>query len=262
MNNEFAFPYRQSSVSLYSTSFLGYGQDEFHNRLLQRIVRDVPSAGAGETPVASGCFNTGYNVLVVRNAISYRVSGTGVIADCIPLLDEMTGPSTDCSYGDDQCSIGCAYQPAIPPNMVFYGSSSFFFIVSALISPLPNREISLSEIWTATQTACAFSFAELPANGSINKHRTCYQGAWLLSLLNRSMNFPLENTHFRVASSISGRDIAWPMGMAFYEVNKAVVPTCPPPATLPDVPTPTQQAGNVVINFANMFEGVKLCSDE
>jgi hypothetical protein len=162
----------QKHWNVYAKSFLSFGQNSARLRHLTSVADAAVAKmtrGSAEHPQAlEYCFHSGYseNVLNSNASLLVEVSGPPVAAQdqferCMdavrPLLHKENGQFCKQVYGDD-CSIDGKYQPQLPDDGRFIGTSSYNYPWHILM--LPNKA-NLQTYRERANRICSMNFSNL-----------------------------------------------------------------------------------------------------
>ena len=164
----------QKHWNLYAKSFLQYGHVSARKRHLKSIADDATSnmyLNSAVVPQALNyCFHAGYseNVLNSDGTAQVEVYGPAVPAGdqferCLkalqPLMRKSEGAFCNAVY-DGECSIGGAYQPAIPneKDSGFIGISSYIYAWTFLKMP---STATLDQFRVRAREICSLSFSDV-----------------------------------------------------------------------------------------------------
>lgn len=205
---------------LYSFSYLGLGIDQARNIknkiLLQKF---CPQNECGQ--IEDGCLPLGYEIgIMTSDGTSIPSYGTSN-ADFCQTYTKASIPRSSCS----NCSISDVQQP--PLRGKFYAMSGFSF--GFKMWGLPESNVSIEEVESATQKWCTLSFDQLWArysstpSGLLSSY--CFTGYWESTLL-RAWGFnPKDRETIVYAEKIGSVGLSWTLGamvVAAQEVDELV----------------------------------------
>lgn len=217
--------------NVYAKSFLTFGVVSARRRHLKMLADENDRFS-----VVAPCFHAGYKEVVVNSqGKSIEVSGpSSPLKDqysrcyntLVPLMEKDVNGYCNVVY-HGECSIGGVYQPGLPKNSTFVGSSAYKFPWKILQLP---RTASF-ELWTErAMSVCSMSFAEVNAyavrfNITIADAKMsdmmpyfCFLAVYPLVLIKEGYGFP-DHGRLTVVDDVNGNKAGWALGAIMHEIN-------------------------------------------
>eukprot|EP00079_Xenopus_tropicalis_P029671 XP_012825267.1 PREDICTED: ectonucleoside triphosphate diphosphohydrolase 8 [Xenopus tropicalis] len=208
------------NYTIYTHSYLCYGQDQVFKRLLANILQ-----GWSSGLVAHPCYAKGYRANIslasVFNSpcvpsgpadlsVNVTVEGTGDPTECHRAIGNVFNFSACQSKAD--CSFDGVYQP--PAQGEFYAFSAFYYTFSFL--NLTSRQ-SLSEANGTVWNFCSSDWATLTGSFPLESRKRlleyCSSGMYILTLLLDGYKFDSQTWNKIYFSKQAGSmDIGWTLG--------------------------------------------------
>ncbi|XP_038124190.1 ectonucleoside triphosphate diphosphohydrolase 2 [Cyprinodon tularosa] len=211
--------------SLYTHSYLCYGQDQLLKRLLAQIVK---SQGYSQV-VAHPCYPAGYNKTFKMDNIfnspctstekpdpydshgTLTVQGSGHYEQCMGNVSELFSFGS-CPFS--QCSFDQVYQPNVTGSFMAF---SAFFYVHSFLQQIVGRKISTTqELEYATEKLCNITYDELMIMAPKSKSRLqnyCASSVFIKILMLRGYGFD-EESFARISFQKKAGDtsVGWALG--------------------------------------------------
>ncbi|XP_032395462.1 ectonucleoside triphosphate diphosphohydrolase 2 [Etheostoma spectabile] len=211
--------------SLYTHSFLCYGQDQVLKRLLARIVKSQGYSGS----VIHPCYPAGHNRTLKLNSIfnspctaehkpssynsqaSLKVQGSGHYEHCLSNVSEIFSFDS-CPFS--QCSFDKVFQPNVTGS--FMAFSAFFYIHSFLQHTTGITAKTPSQLEEAAKTVCSMTFNQLLLLAPQQKSRLqdyCASSVFVKILMLRGYSFD-ETSFPRISFQKKAGDasVGWALG--------------------------------------------------
>lgn len=238
----------QKHWNIYTKSYLTFGQQsarERHLQLLADLSPDKSGPANGTTvskeSVLNFCFHAGYAEEVATYSASsrwrrvVRVVGPTLPARdqfdrCSsllrPLMEEDHSDFCDTVY-DGQCSIYGSYQPAIPTDQRFIGTSSYKYAWNILMLPDTAR---LKDYKEKARFVCSLSYADAGVYSASNSMMLsddklllnvpyfCFISTYTYVLLVNGYGFS-DDSVITVLDQVNGNKAGWALGAIMYEIN-------------------------------------------
>ncbi|XP_040013922.1 ectonucleoside triphosphate diphosphohydrolase 2 [Xiphias gladius] len=210
--------------SLYTHSFLCYGQEQVLKRLLAHILKSQGYSGSVEHP----CYPAGHNRTLRLSSIfnspcttkykpsenprsSLIIQGSGHYEHCLGNVSEIFSFDS-CPYS--QCSFDKVFQPNVTGS--FMAFSAYFYIHSFLQRITGITVSSPSQLEEATKTVCRMSFNQMERLAPEQKARLqdyCASSVYVQVLMLKGYGFN-ETSFQRI--SFQGRagdaSVGWALG--------------------------------------------------
>ncbi|XP_077332916.1 ectonucleoside triphosphate diphosphohydrolase 8-like [Lithobates pipiens] len=213
--------------TIYTHSYLCYGQDQALKRLLVYLIEKTSSGN-----VKHPCYPKGYNAIVTLSSVynspcvstspghigaNVTVEGTGDPSVCQMAIKNIFNFS-GCLY--KTCSFNGIYQPSVHGK--FYAFSAFYYTFNFLnLTYGQPLSIANSSVWNY----CTREWKELNASfPGENKKRLleyCTSAMYILTLLVDGYNFTSESwNNIRFANQANNADVGWTLGYMLNMTNK------------------------------------------
>ncbi|XP_063287821.1 ectonucleoside triphosphate diphosphohydrolase 8-like [Pelobates fuscus] len=214
------------NYTIYTHSYLCYGQDQFFKRVLAALVKDSHTLA-----VAHPCYPKGYTATVspaslynspcVPQAVipeqNFTVTGAGNPDQCRQTVMEVMN-FTNCRI--EPCSFAGVYQP--PVHGLFYAFSAFYYTLNFL--NLTDGQ-SLSVTNQTVQEFCTLEWKKLEQDFPLEKKdrllHYCTSAIYILTLLLDGYNFSEQtwgNIHF--TQQVDNTDVGWTLGYMLNLTNR------------------------------------------
>ncbi|XP_010554315.1 PREDICTED: probable apyrase 6 isoform X2 [Tarenaya hassleriana] len=211
------------SYSLYSHSFLHFGQNAAHEKLWESLVSADHNSAAESLPkriFIDPCTPKGYDLdmnwpkllsglLADKNRLSSLRAG-GSFSQCrsaaLTILQE--GKET-CTYR--QCSVGSTFTPKLRGNFLatenFFYTSKFFGL---------GEKASLSDLISAGEKFCGEDWSKLRVkNPSLEDEdllRYCFSSAYIAALLHDSLGISPDDGRIMFTNQAGDMPLDWALG--------------------------------------------------
>ncbi|OAP15563.1 hypothetical protein AXX17_AT1G14820 [Arabidopsis thaliana] len=216
--------YGNVSYTIYSHSFLDFGQDAAEDKLLESLQNSVADS-TGDGIVEDPCTPKGYiydthsqkdssGFLSEESKFkaSLQVQAAGDFTKCrsatLAMLQE---GKENCAY--KHCSIGSTFTPNIQGSFLatenFFHTSKFFGL---------GEKEWLSEMILAGKRFCGEEWSKLKEKYPTTKdkylHRYCFSSAYIISMLHDSLGVALDDERIKYASKAGKENIPldWALG--------------------------------------------------
>lgn len=223
--------------NVYTKSFLQFGALSARKRHLSVLAAAALQAGLKRTEVA--CFHSGYHEAVLATPESKPIDAAGPVSpqkdqfrrcyDSLkPLMEKNLNGYCDVVY-HGECSIGGAYQPALPTGVYgsFFGTSAYKFPWKILMLP-PSA--SFVQWQQRAESICSMTFTEVSAYAMANNITIaetkladmlpyfCFLSVYPLVLVLEGYGFP-ANGKLTVVDDVNGNKAGWALGAIMHEIN-------------------------------------------
>ncbi|XP_054468722.1 ectonucleoside triphosphate diphosphohydrolase 2 [Anoplopoma fimbria] len=211
--------------SLYTHSFLCYGQDQVLKRLLAHIVKSQGYPGSITHP----CYPAGHNRTLKLNSIfnspctakykpssydsqaSLTIQGSGHYEHCLGNVSEI--------FSFDSCPFSrCSFDRVFQPNVTgsFMAFSAFYYIHSFLQRTTSINARTPSQLEEASRTVCRMTFKEMLLLAPLQRSRLqdyCAISAYVKILMLRGYGFD-ETSFPRISFQKKAGDasVGWALG--------------------------------------------------
>ncbi|XP_035246012.1 ectonucleoside triphosphate diphosphohydrolase 3 [Anguilla anguilla] len=207
--------------NVYTHSFLCYGKNEAHKRVLAALVLAKKSPSK---TVENPCFPVGYRTNMSAADIfgspcteqrpvyapdeQFLLVGTGDPAGCRAVVHTIFDLQS--CHGLANCSFNGVYQPALSGHFLAY--AGFYHTANALKL---NRSFTLDLFNSTTFAFCSKNWTTLTANYEIKKYLMahCFSANYVYTLLVEGYKFTAETwNNILFEKTVDKSDIAWSLG--------------------------------------------------
>ncbi|KAM9326951.1 ectonucleoside triphosphate diphosphohydrolase 8-like [Gastrophryne carolinensis] len=225
-NTEMFFRLYGYNYTIYTHSYLCYGQDE----ALKRLVAYLIKVGVGN--VKHPCYPKGYMAIVLLSSIynspcvSTPPSGIGAnitiegTADPFKCLMDMKNIFNFSNCSSTSCSFNSVYQP--PVHGEFYAFSAFYYTFSFLnLTYQQSLSIVNSTVWDFCSRNWTELRASFPNESEKRLMNYCGSAMYILTLLLDGYKFDSQtwnNIHF--AKQAGNADVGWTLGYMLNMTNR------------------------------------------
>ena len=258
-----------ASTSVYTHSFLYYGQNEAIRRINELVVLATPNASAGAI-IPHPCFLLGAPLLPFNSSVAgggVLFNGTSTPAECDAFVAPMmlkgeqclTDPRPAAALGGLQaaavpvpalpvinanasgstCSVGGQYQAPLDTTTRFVAFSGFSYVYEALgvaaAAPLADLRAAASKFCAQSYGAAGAAF---PGAAGPFLFNYCILGTYAVTLL--TVGYGLNSSQAGLVTAAPSRasaPISWALGAMLYEANG--LPWALPEPVQPGVPPST-----------------------
>ncbi|KAL4434510.1 hypothetical protein ABPG74_007294 [Tetrahymena malaccensis] len=194
-----------NDYTLYSISYLGYGNDQARNNVVQL------STNKTDNITFTGCYNNGYQTQLD----GMTVEGNSNSEECIQSIKQFLN-STNCTYSSQQCSINSTYQAIIPYNTQIIAVSG---VNAAMTSFNLSSPFSPYQLLEEAKKFCSLDFQTVsklePTNPYVSTK--CFLGLYASTLL--IDGYKVGSRLIESPSKIQGAEPTWSLGFLFNEVS-------------------------------------------
>ncbi|KAL1202592.1 putative apyrase 5 [Cardamine amara subsp. amara] len=203
--------YGKASYTIYSHSFLDFGQDVAEDALLESL------KNSGNETVTDPCTPKGYIY-----ETNLKVEAAGDFSKCRSATLAMLQEGKEkCTY--NHCSIGSTFTPLLQGSFLatenFYHTSNFFGL---------EEKDWLSEMIPAGKRFCGEEWSKLKEKYPTTKdkylHRYCFSSAYIIAMLHDSFGVPLDDERIKFASTVGEDNIPLDWALGAFILN-TVTPT-------------------------------------
>ncbi|PPD82955.1 hypothetical protein GOBAR_DD20109 [Gossypium barbadense] len=218
------------TYSLYSHSFLHFGQDVAHESLRESLIKGDFSPASGSlnkemymdpcTPkgylAPSSNLSLGYTA--EKSKYSSELQATGNFSGCrsAALMLLQNGKEKCSNY---RCYLGSVFMPKLQGKFLatenFFHTSKFFRL---------HQRASLSDLMMAGQHFCGEDWSKLKKKhqslGEEELLRYCFSSAYIVALLHDSLGIALDDERISFANRVENIPLDWALG-AFILQNMA-----------------------------------------
>lgn len=238
-----------SSVSwrVFVNTWLGYGANQAHQRMRQRILSETLESSSDDTDdediddiegiavAIDPCLPKGAVDKVVLNDMNVEFHGSGDFAACEAITTQLISKST-CEPGSACLFDDIAVSESLLRGHKFVGISEYWYTLQDLFQTNGKYEYSVLE--PKINEFCSSSWSEIETklmNNELLKGGTtafkerelkqaCFKSAWVLTVLKKGLNFDLSSEtpsldhefkdKFQSAAHIGGTEVSWTLGRA------------------------------------------------
>jgi len=199
--------------SVYTHSYIKYGQDQAIIRLLELLVKSAPDAAV----IANPCYNVGLNKMQsVAGSTHSQVNftGSGDAAACSALAQQLMHSDYECTMPN--CAIAGTHMTAISGH--FRAFSAFFYTANGvgLLGWSEEKALSRKEIKDATAVFCGKPWAEVQSKYA---EVYCFAGHYVSHILEAYGFAETDNTTVTYSRKINGTSLDWTLGAALFQTQ-------------------------------------------
>ena len=214
--------FTQVHYNLYSYSFQNYGQNRFHEILMEHIIKNSSKSG-NPNIIENPCYLDGYEEIFILNNINYTFVGKTNIQLCQQHIKYIMNLTRD---EDNEKSINKVYQPKIPEDLKFYGISGLYWIAKFFNISDGDEFHSASELLNATDEFCKknweYAIEHYKAKTDEDKKnlkRYCSAGYYVYHLLVEGFKIDKEKKILNFPQKINNNEVGWTLGAMSYEIG-------------------------------------------
>uniref|UniRef100_A0A0D9VUK2 Apyrase 6 n=1 Tax=Leersia perrieri TaxID=77586 RepID=A0A0D9VUK2_9ORYZ len=223
------FTFGETTYTLYSNSFLNFGQNAAHESFHEILrSRDSSKNGTLVDPCAPKGYSRIKEVISTSSSISrskledqFVDSGDGDFTKCrSSSLALLKKGNEECRY--QQCQLGPNFVPELRGHFLatenFYFTSKFFGL---------KQSSSLSDFVLAGKQLCNKDLSTLrqkyPNQSDGDFSRYCFSSAYIVSLLHDSLGVPLDDQRIEYSNQVGDTQIEWALGAFISNIKGAIV---------------------------------------
>jgi Golgi nucleoside diphosphatase len=198
-----------NKYTVYTYSYLGFGQDQAREGVLRAAVRQ-----ANASTIYSPCFNAGYNsTKVAAFDPNLRIIGTGDYGECRKQIKATMNITDGCT----DCSIGGNYQPKIPDNVVLSAMNSFVFISDFFKL---GDSYSINILNASSTPFCAATWGEIQQRYPVDDFLSgrCFSASLMSELATSAFGID-SNRRISAKNKIGNVTVAWTLGCMLYDMS-------------------------------------------
>ena len=200
------------NYSVFSRSYLGYGQDQAREHYLDSIAQKANCAINHECVVKSPCHNKGFKESLTYVGQESVFEGTAQVELCQQIIRELffcrTADKQKCPFFD---------QPKLQGN--FYGFSAIYYVltdIDAVCSDCQHNKVTPRKIDHSSQEFCTKDYDEIKEDPYAKDN--CFGGNYIYELLTAGYQLsPRKKT--RVTNSLHGFDLGWTLGAVLHNTG-------------------------------------------
>ena len=188
------------TYSVFSRSYLGYGQDQAREHYLGYIAQKANCAEDTECVVKSPCHNKGFKESLEYGDNQGIFEGTGQVQLCRKIIRELFFCSSCLLYD----------QPKLEGD--FYAFSAFYYVltgVNAVCSDCENNKVTLAKIGLSSRSFCKKDYSEIEEDPYAKND--CFGGNYIYELLTEGYGLG-RFKRITVTNSENGFDLGWTLG--------------------------------------------------
>lgn len=243
----YELPLGSRKTSLYTHSYLNYGQEAAREQVSKRLASD------SDPCLLKGFSRTGTpppGASVYEGRSTGAVTGTGDFAKCRSEVDEIFKEGGGCSV--PPCSFGGVHQPGVfEKGLSFVAWENFFHTARGAGVEGVDVGVTVKRLEAAGEKQCGKSHTA--ADMTNDSMKLCFSLAFLSSFLHAGLKVPVEKD-FKILSAIDGNDIEWVLGQA---ITHAMAPKSGAQPRQPDVPEPFTRGVHLAVwGWAAAFAGI------
>ena len=222
VKHEYVLTLPNNDFSLYTYSFLQFGQDLMTKNLMNLSLHKASVGGDLPTDVSFPCYLSGYNetVELENNGTKrkHNMIGAGDYEKCSQYELELMNLTARCEA--DPCHISGIYQPNVTGD--FYAMSGFYYTAHFYKIDNGKNKTSARLFREHAQDFCSRSWANVTKEYDLDKDLLkvyCLTGSYIYNLLTAGFGFDAENTNVYFTSEINGTTLNWALGGLIAEAS-------------------------------------------
>jgi len=184
----------------YAYSYLGYGNDQ------ARGMKDDYVIDNGWTVDPCTPIGYSYNATSSVTQKTVQITGSSNYTGCKAIAQTILNLQDG--------TIGGNYQPPIP-NILFYGSSAFYYARDAI--PQLQSTVTIADFVSGAANYCSQTYAQLPTSDPF-RSTNCFLVTWATILLTDAFGFP-DNYSVSAVSSINSVSLTYAIGAMLSEAT-------------------------------------------
>lgn len=188
------------TYSIFSRSYLGYGQDQAREKYLGYIAKKANCAKNSECVVQSPCHNNGFKESLQYGNEENIFQGTARVKNCRKVIHELFfGESSP--FND---------QPKLKGK--FYAFSAFYYVltdIDAVCSNCEKNTVSPGKIRRSSYSYCKKDYSEISEDPYAKND--CFGGNYIYELLTKGYGLG-RSKKITVANSLNGFSLGWTLG--------------------------------------------------
>ena len=204
------------TYNLYSYSFQNYGQNKFHDALIEYFINSKGSEESDNINIP--CYLTGYNESYVFKGKNYKLIGNANVQECRESISSLMNINKE-----EEMSMNNTYQPKIPEGMKFYGISGLYWIANFFKLADDNYHAP-SEFLSAAEKFCTKNWddavKEYGEDVEISYLKDyCISGNYVYYFLAEGFKIPKDKKLINFPDKINGVEVSWTLGAMSYEIG-------------------------------------------
>jgi len=210
---EMSFYVNGNRKSVYSKSYMRFGQSQAIMRIMESLVKAAPNAAVITYP----CWNVGLSSMesIAGSAHSQvNFTGSGDAAACSALAQQLMHSDYECTMPN--CAIAGTHMTAISGH--FRAFSAFFYTANGvgLLGWSEEKALSRKEIKDATAVFCGKPWAEVQSKYA---EVYCFAGHYVSHILEAYGFAETDNTTVTYSRKINGTSLDWTLGAALFQTQ-------------------------------------------
>ncbi|CAD8186828.1 unnamed protein product [Paramecium octaurelia] len=190
-----------SNFSLYSVSYLGYGNDQARQSILKSSIQQ------GDDTIYSPCFQKDYSGNVTIEEKFYKIQGVGNLATCQQLISSFLNTTVT-------TSINQSYEPPVT-NQTIYGTNGIVTMAKFFNLPTFNKQGYLAQLQSFTNLNWQQAVEAYPNNPYLSN--LYFMGTYVYMLIYDGYNIP-STSIVQAPSSINGISPSWTLAACSYQL--------------------------------------------
>ena len=200
------------NYSVFSRSYLGYGQDQAREHYLDSIAQKANCAINHGCVVKSPCHNKGFKESLAYGGQESVFEGTAQVELCQQIIRELffcrTADKQKCPFFD---------QPKLKGN--FYGFSAIYYVltgIDAVCSDCQHNKVTPKKIDQSSNEFCSKDYDEIKEDPYAKDN--CFGGNYIYELLTAGYQLS-QRKKIRVTNSLHGFDLGWTLGAVLHNTG-------------------------------------------
>mmetsp|Transcript_87613 Transcript_87613/g.230866 ORF Transcript_87613/g.230866 Transcript_87613/m.230866 type:complete len:465 (-) Transcript_87613:70-1464(-) len=213
-DNEFDFYVEEARQTVYTKSYIRYGQDQALLRSFESLVMKFPGASTIDHP----CFNLGFNQTETVLGSMKTFVGTSNATECSALAKNLLHIDYECLM--PACAIAGEHMTEVTGS--FQAFNSFFYTANGLglVGWSSSVALSRKQIYDAATTICAKNITAAVADSgqAVGFAKLyCFMGFFMSHVLEAYGFAENDSTSVIYSRKIAGKSADWTAGAALFE---------------------------------------------
>ena len=200
------------NYSVFSRSYLGYGQDQAREHYLDSIAQKANCAINNECVVKSPCHNKGFKESLTYGGEESVFEGTAQVELCQQVIRKLffcqTADKQKCPFFDQSKLMG-----------KFFGFSAIYYVlrdIDAVCSDCRHNKVTPRKIDHSSKEFCSKDYDEIKEDPFAKDN--CFAGNYIYELLTAGYQLS-QRKKVRVTNSLNGFDLGWTLGAVLHNTG-------------------------------------------
>ncbi|CAD8083854.1 unnamed protein product [Paramecium primaurelia] len=190
-----------SNFSLYSVSYLGYGNDQARLSILKQSIQQ------DDNNIYSPCFQSGYSGDTIIDGKTYKIQGVGNLQLCQNLISQLLNTT-------DSTSINQSYEPPVTIQTV-YGTNGIVTMAKFFNLTTFNKESYFNKLQSFTNLDWDQAVKTYPDNLYLSN--LYFMGTYVYQLIYTGYNIPSASI-IQAPEDINGISPSWTLAACSYQL--------------------------------------------